>query len=121
MKKIKREKEKLEKKTDFNDKLKSTSPKLSNNNSRNYIQSGNYNNNNYPIDFQNQNSSVLRSGRRNILPGNSMGNYSNNLINEDPYADSQQKSLDEFKKILNKVDENLNQGKDKIILNKIIE
>ena len=50
-----------------------------------------------------------------------MGNYSNNLINEDPYADSQQKSLDEFKKILNKVDENLNQGKDKIILNKIIE
>ena len=119
--KLKREKEKLEKKTDFNDKLKSTSPKLSNNNSRNYIQSGNYNNNNYPIDFQNQNSSVLRSGRRNILTGNSMGNYSNNLINEDPYADSQQKSLEEFKKILNKVDENLNQGKDKIILNKIIE
>ena len=72
---------------------------------------GSKNNNNFisrnnQFDFQNQGSTFLKSGNRNI-------NF--NII-EDPFADSQQKSIEEFKQMLNKVDENLNKGKEKYFI-----
>ena len=100
--KLKREKNKLERKIEFQEKsplLQSKKFNLINEN-----------------DIQNQNNTFLKSGIRQInLNTNSLIN--NNLNNEDPYSDNQQKSLDEFKKMLNRVDENLNKGKERIILN----
>ncbi len=106
--KLKREKNKLERK--FQQKSPLLQPKkftLTNNNSINYINEN---------DIQNQNTTFLKSSVRQInLNTNSIIN--NNFNNEDPYSDNQQKSLDEFKKMLNRVDENLSKGKERIILN----
>ncbi len=93
-----------------NNKLKSEKSKLEKNagNEISLLRGSKNNNNNFisrnQFDFQNQGSTFLKSGNRNI-------NF-NNI--EDPFADSQQKSIEEFKQMLNKVDENLNKGKEKL-------
>ena len=95
-----------------NNKLKSEKSKLEKNagNEISLLRGSKNNNNNFisrnQFDFQNQGSTFLKSGNRNI-------NF-NNI--EDPFADSQQKSIEEFKQMLNKVDENLNKRKEKYIL-----
>ena len=95
-----------------NNKLKSEKSKLEKNagNEISILRGSKNNNNNFisrnQFDFQNQGSTFLKSGNRNI-------NF-NNI--EDPFADSQQKSIEEFKQMLNKVDENLNKRKEKYIL-----
>ena len=104
--KLKREKSKLERKVELQVKSPLLQSKKFN------LINDNINEN----DIQNQNNTFLKSGVRQInLNTNSFIN--NNLNNEDPYSDNQQKSLDEFKKMLNRVDENLNKGKERIILN----
>ena len=120
--KLKREKSKLERKVELQVKsplLQSKKVNLLNTNSRNY-RNNNYDSGNYinETDIHNQNNTFLKTGSRQIsLNTNSLININNNFNNEDPYTDSQQKSIDEFKKMLNRVDENLNKGKERIILN----
>ena len=114
--KLTREKEKLQKKNEYKEKyptLKGNSNLPTNNtNIGTMLQSPNrmtLNNDNMyhnysPILSQNVNydnltSNILRTGKNDI---------------NDPYVDSQFKSLENFKKVLNKVDQNLN--RDKIIL-----
>ena len=97
--KLKSEKTKLEKNIG-NEFSMLRGSKNNNNNNNNFISRNNQ------FDFQNQGSTFLKSGNRNI-------NF--NII-EDPFADSQQKSIEEFKQMLNKVDENLNKGKEKYFI-----
>ena len=114
--KLKREKEKLLKKNEFKEKIKGNI-NLSNNNmlqSPNRVNSDNYYSNASPqnipnLNYDTQNSSILRSRKNpNVIINNI--NYDIN----DPYVDGQLKSLDEFKKVLTKVDQNL--SRDKITL-----
>ena len=82
--------------------------------SPNRVNSDNYYSNASPqnipnLNYDTQNSSILRSRKNpNVIINNI--NYDIN----DPYVDGQLKSLDEFKKVLTKVDQNL--SRDKITL-----
>ena len=87
------------------------------------------------IDFQSENILFIKNikdiqiednnlniNSNKVNPINSFRNKKSNLINidtiNDPFSASQQKSIDEFKKILSKVDENLQKNKEFISLNK---
>jgi chromosome segregation ATPase len=114
--KLKREKEKLQKKNEYKEKYPSlkgnSNLPTSNTNIGTMLQSPNrinLNNDNpyhtyspilsQNVNYENQTLNFVKSGKNDI---------------SDPYVDSQFKSLENFKKVLNKVDKNLN--KDKIIL-----
>ena len=107
--KLKREKEKLQKKNEYKEKY----PSLKGNS-------------NLPTNNTNIGTMLQSPNRMNLNNDNIYHNYSpllsqnvnyerigKNDIN-DPFVDSQFKSLENFKKVLNKVDQNLN--RDKVIL-----
>ena len=117
--KLKKENEKIQKKGISNTEkiiLQGNSTNLPNYDNNTILQSPNrlnhLNNNNYPSNnFSNQ-STMLKGGKgiqthsaNNVIFNN--GNYDIN----DPYADNQLKAIQEFRMVLNKVDQNLNRYK----------